>query len=396
MNNLPDEVEQVAKRMIEAVKSYVAKAASLLEKRIGELDAKVAAIPTGAKGDPGEPGARGEKGDPGEQGAKGETGERGAAGDPGAQGERGERGEPGQKGDAGERGEKGDSGESGEKGAPGESGKPGEAIKGDPGARGEPGAPGERGEKGVPGDPGAAGASGADGINGKDGAPGQPGEPGRDGANGKSAYEIAVEKGFSGTELLWLGSLRGAAGEHGKDGREGKDGRDGREGKDGEAGRDALAIDILPAIDEEKGYPRGTFAEHRGGIIRAIRNTDPITDAGLEKAGWVVSMNGIDRESEETLDDGRTIRRTTHYTSGRMVVREIKTSALLYREVWREGEFERGDVVTWGGSAWHCQEKTTDKPGTSAAWRLMVKEGARGKDGKTDAAPATREPVRLK
>ncbi len=300
---------------------------------------------------------------------------------------------PGAPGEPGARGEQGPAGEKGERGEPGPSG---ESIKGDPGPqgeRGEAGAPGELGTRGEQGPAGQKGDAGAEGSAGRDGT---DGNPGRDGANGKSAYELAVEKGYAGTELLWLDSLRGAAGVQGAAGREGKDGRDGRDGKDGDAGRDALAIDILPAIDEEKGYPRGTFAEHRGGIIRAIRNTDPITDAGLEKAGWVVSMNGIDRESEETLDDGRTIRRTTHYTSGRMVVREIKTSALLYREVWREGEFERGDVVTSGGSAWHCQEKTTDKPGTSAAWRLMVKEGARGKDGKTDAPPAAREPVRLK
>lgn len=43
--------------------------------------------------------------------------------------------------------------------------------------------------------------------NGKDGAPGKPGE------NGKSAYEIAVENGFDGTEEEWLNSLKGAPGE---------------------------------------------------------------------------------------------------------------------------------------------------------------------------------------
>ena len=32
-------------------------------------------------------------------------------------------------------------------------------------------------------------------------------------ANGKSAYEIAVENGFEGTEAEWLESLKGAAGQ---------------------------------------------------------------------------------------------------------------------------------------------------------------------------------------
>ena len=35
------------------------------------------------------------------------------------------------------------------------------------------------------------------------------GEPGKDGANGKSAYEIAVENGFRGTESEWIASLKG-------------------------------------------------------------------------------------------------------------------------------------------------------------------------------------------
>lgn len=50
------------------------------------------------------------------------------------------------------------------------------------------------------------------------------------GKNGKSAYEIAVEHGFVGTEVEWLESLRGA---DGKDGLPGKDGKNGVDGKDG-------------------------------------------------------------------------------------------------------------------------------------------------------------------
>ena len=50
------------------------------------------------------------------------------------------------------------------------------------------------------------------------------------GTDGKSAYEIAVEHGFVGTETEWLESLRGA---DGKDGLPGKDGKNGVDGKDG-------------------------------------------------------------------------------------------------------------------------------------------------------------------
>lgn len=40
---------------------------------------------------------------------------------------------------------------------------------------------------------------------------------GEDGKPGKSAYSLAVERGFSGTELQWLDSLKGATGNDGKD-----------------------------------------------------------------------------------------------------------------------------------------------------------------------------------
>ncbi len=44
---------------------------------------------------------------------------------------------------------------------------------------------------------------------------GDDGEKGDDGADGKSAYEIAVEQGYSGTEEEWIASLHGEDGEDG-------------------------------------------------------------------------------------------------------------------------------------------------------------------------------------
>lgn len=59
---------------------------------------------------------------------------------------------------------------------------------------------------------------------------------GKDGKDGKSAYQIAVENGFEGSETDWLASLKGADGRNGIDGingTNGKDGKDGTNGKDG-------------------------------------------------------------------------------------------------------------------------------------------------------------------
>ena len=65
---------------------------------------------------------------------------------------------------------------------------------------------------------GVDGKNGVDGLPGKDGKNGADGLSGRDGINGsdgKSAYIIAVEHGFSGTENEWLQSLKGADGKDG-------------------------------------------------------------------------------------------------------------------------------------------------------------------------------------
>jgi hypothetical protein len=76
------------------------------------------------------------------------------------------------------------------------------------------------------------GPAGKDGTNGKDGAPGTPGRdgtdgktgtPGANGADGKSAYQIARDNGYGGTQTQWLASLTGAQGATGAKGDPGKD-----------------------------------------------------------------------------------------------------------------------------------------------------------------------------
>lgn len=68
--------------------------------------------------------------------------------------------------------------------------------------------------------PGPAGPPGRDGAPGRDGI-GQDGRDGLNGLDGRSAYEVAVDEGYKGSEQEWLASLRG------QDGRDGKDGVDG-------------------------------------------------------------------------------------------------------------------------------------------------------------------------
>ena len=59
------------------------------------------------------------------------------------------------------------------------------------------------------------------GDKGDPGAPGNDGMDGADGVDGKSAYDIAVDNGFTGTETEWLESLKGNTGEPGAPGADG-------------------------------------------------------------------------------------------------------------------------------------------------------------------------------
>lgn len=70
-------------------------------------------------------------------------------------------------------------------------------IPGLPGRDGRDGTPGKNGEKGE------AGPQGPQGIQG---------EPGAQGPQGLSAYQVAVNNGFSGSESEWIKSLKGADG----------------------------------------------------------------------------------------------------------------------------------------------------------------------------------------
>ena len=65
------------------------------------------------------------------------------------------------------------------------------------------------------------GEKGDQGVAGRDGSRGVNGINGRDGTNGLSAYQIAVQNGFVGSNSEWLNSLKGAAAAKGEDGDRG-------------------------------------------------------------------------------------------------------------------------------------------------------------------------------
>ena len=109
-----------------------------------------------------------------------------------------------------------------------------------------------------------------------------------DGADGASAYEIAVENGYTGTEAEWLSSLKGEkgdAGEQGIQGIQGEKGDTGAAGKDGMNGKDGR--------DGANGFsPTATVTETDTGATITITDKNGTTTATIkngtsgETASW--------------------------------------------------------------------------------------------------------------
>jgi hypothetical protein len=248
---------------------------------------------------------------------------------------------------------------------PGPKGEPGESVKGEPGRDGAPGERGETGEKGDKGDTGE---------------PGIKGDPGPAGADGKSVDEAAItERITAEIERRYEDRFKALADELRAKAMPGNDGADGAPGVNGTDGRDALHLEILPAINAEKSYPRNTYAKHSGGLWRSFETTH-----GMK--GWECIVNGVAGvEYEPSEEDPRVLGAKTLMSDGASSSVVIRVPAMMYRGVYREGEtYEHGDTVTWGGSLWHAGAGVEGKPGEPGAkgWTLAAKRGRDGKDGR--------------
>lgn len=164
-------------------------------------------------------------------------------------------------------------------------------------------------------------------VDGKDG---RDGIDGTNGTDGRGVKDLLIDREGALIATMDDGSIKSLGPVVGRDGIDGKDGVDGINGEKGEAGRDGFKLSDFDA------------------------NVSP---------------------------DGRTIELSFEQGEERFEV-EMKFPVPIYRGVFKEGEpYEAGDMATWAGSLWHCDEKTAEKPDVGP-WRLCVKKGRDGKDGK--------------
>lgn len=132
---------------------------------------------------------------------------------------------------------------------------------------------------------------------------GEKGDTGSRGAAGKSAYEVALQNGFTGTEADWLTSLKGqkgdagepgATGAKGDPGEKGDRGEPGTSGEKGERGEKGEKGDAgTPGKDGADGYsPTATVTETDAGAVISITDKNGTTTATIkngtsgEAASW--------------------------------------------------------------------------------------------------------------
>lgn len=211
---------------------------------------------------------------------------------------------------------------------------------------------GKDGRDGKDGLNGIDGVNGKDGIDGKDGYIGKDGRDGIDGVNGKDGRDGTDGKdGADGKEgPIGLTGLTGQDGKDGQDGIDGLDGKDGIDGRDGAAGRDGR--DGAPGLNGKDGAP------------------------GRDGLGF---DDLVPYEDEKTFG-------FDFFKEGQppKQFRYAKTTfADVWQGVWKAGAYDRGQVVTWGGSTFVAMKDTETKPETpNSDWVLCVKRGRDGKDGK--------------
>lgn len=195
-------------------------------------------------------------------------------------------------------------------------------------------------------------------------------------SNGTNSIHGAVQK-LGELTMLWslVGNIQGR---QGPDGKAGSDSTvPGPKGDPGDVGRDAVAVRLLPGIEDAKAYPAGSWAVHAGGSWYAEQATEPLAGRSPQKAGWTPLAVGEAKCDIALADDLRTVVVTRTTSTGLTLERRFKIPTVLDRGVYTAGkQYERGDQVTRGGSYFIARvDKPSGVPGTPGAddWRMTIK-----------------------
>lgn len=155
----------------------------------------------------------------------------------------------------------------------------------------------------------------------------------------------------------------------GDNGDKGDKGDRGDKGDKGDDGKDALGIEILPDIDEDKSYSRGEYATKSGGLWRSHSKT-------IGMRGWECIVDGL-ADIDISFDGERNVTVKLVKSSGAVVEKSFTMPVMIDKGIYRDGEtYLKGDVVSYGGSMWTAVKDSADgRPAASDDWRITVRKG---------------------
>ncbi len=162
--------------------------------------------------------------------------------------------------------------------------------------------------------------------------------------------------------------------------RDGKDGRDGRDGTNGKNGR----FGPVRAFVQGGAYEAGSFVTHRGGLWQALEDTgQPPPDLA-----WRLLASGLHSVSGSVdAEDGRLFTLSLEFSNGDVTHLEHRIAFPIHRGTWERGrQYEEADEVAWLGSSWRAIRATSTEP-PGADWRLVAKQGERGRRGERGGVP---------
>lgn len=163
-----------------------------------------------------------------------------------------------------------------------------------------------------------------------------------------------------------------------KDGQDGRDGVDGKDGQDGADGKDGVS----PSPESVAAAMEGEFAKWALGFER---KADDVLQKAVDRLpkpkDGIDGKNALELEDFDlTLgEDGRTV--TMSLKRGEEVVsKSVKLPMPDYKGFWKDGVFEKGDMVTYAGSLWIAAKETSEKPEyKDSDWSVIAKKGGTGK-----------------
>ncbi len=194
-------------------------------------------------------------------------------------------------------------------------------------------------------------------------------------------------------------------------GQDGRDGADGRDGKD--VDMEAVLARVEAAVAErvakipvpKDGVGAAAALIDRDGALvitmtdGTVRNLGPVVGRSIEpaevRAMVQEAVDAIPRPQDGLGFDDLIV---VHDGGRKFALRfargaEVKEfgftiPAMIYRGVWKEAEYDEGDVVTFDGSTWHAKQPTSERPGVSADWQMVTRKG---RDAKAPV-PIARDP----